>query len=183
MQQALSIEERDFGPVHAAVADTLNELGNAASMRDDYAAAEERFQRVADIYRSIYGERHYLVAIALSNVAYVKLNRKDYAGAEVGFRDVVRRFTETLGAGNVNTGIAHIKLGRTLLREQRFADAAKQTRAGYDNLSAQTNPGISFLQAARKDLAAEYEALGESQLAQRFRLELTSNDPQAQAGH
>jgi hypothetical protein len=67
------IEERDFGPVHAAVADTLNELGNVASLRNDYVGAQTRFQRVADIYRSIYGDHHYLVAIALSNVAYVKL--------------------------------------------------------------------------------------------------------------
>jgi tetratricopeptide repeat protein len=54
---------------------------------------------------------HYLVAIALSNLAYVYLNKKDYARAELFFRDVVRRITETLGAHNVNTGIARIELG------------------------------------------------------------------------
>ena len=175
LQQALSIEERHFGPVHASVADTLNELGNVASLRDDYAGAQQRFERVADIYRSIYGDHHYLVAIALSNVAYVELNRKDYPGAEVGFRDVVRRFTETLGADNVNTGIAQIKLGRVLLREKSFAEAAQHTRAGYDNLTRQANPGVSFLQAARTDLAAEYTALGEAPLAQRFRQELAAH--------
>jgi eukaryotic-like serine/threonine-protein kinase len=175
LQRALSIEERHFGPVHASVADTLNELGNVASLRDDYAGAQERFQRVADIYRSIYGDHHYLVAIALSNVAYVELNRKDYAGAEAGFRDVVLRFTETLGAGNVNTGIAQIKLGRVLLREKKFVEAESQTQAGYDNLTRQANPGVSFLQAARTDLAAEYSALGNPQLAQRYMRELTAH--------
>ena len=174
--RALSIEERDFGPVHPSVADTLNELGNLASLRDDYAGAEARFLRVADIYRSIYGDRHYLVAIALSNVAYVKLNRKDYPAAESGFRDVVRRFTATLGVDNVNTGIAQIKLGRVLLKEGRFQEAEEHTHAGYDNLTRQANPGISFLQAARKDLAAEYQALGQLQLAQRYRLELTAHE-------
>jgi eukaryotic-like serine/threonine-protein kinase len=176
LQRALSIEERDFGPVHASVADTLNELGNVASMRDDYAGAQARFQRVADIYRSIYGDHHYLVAIALSNVAYVELNRKDYAGAEAGFRDVVRRFTETLGADNVNTGIAQIKLGRVLLREKNFPEAEEHTHAGYDNLTRQANPGVSFLQAARKDLAAEYHALGNTRLAQRFLSEMTAHE-------
>jgi eukaryotic-like serine/threonine-protein kinase len=175
LQHALSIEERDFGPVHASVADTLNELGNAASLRSDYSGAEERFQRVADIYRAIYGDQHYLVAIALSNVAYAKLNLKDYAAAEAGFRDVVQRFTQALGRENINTGIAQIKFGRVLLRERHFKEAEQQTHAGYDNLSRQSNPGISFLQAARTDLTAEYDALGQTQLAQRYRIELAAN--------
>lgn len=175
LQRALSIEQRDFGPVHASIADTLNELGNVASLRGDYAGAQERFQRVADIYRAIYGDQHYLVAIALSNVAYAKLNLKDYAAAEAGFRDVVQRFIKALGTQNVNTGIAQIKLGRVLLRERHFNEAEQQTHAGYDNLSRQTNPGTSFLQAARADLTAEYDALGQPQLAQRYRIELTAN--------
>ena len=175
LQQALLIEERDFGSAHAAVADTLNELGNIASLRNDYVGANEHFQRVADIYRTIYGDHHYLVAIALSNVAYAKLNLKDYRGAESGFRDVVQRFTETLGTANVNTGIAQIKLGRTLLRERRFQEAEEHTLAGYNNLSQQTDPGMSFLQAARKDLVAEYEGLGQSELSQRYRAELTAH--------
>ncbi len=32
-------------------------------------------------------------------------------------RDVVQRFVNALGTENVNTGIAQIKLGRVLLRE------------------------------------------------------------------
>jgi hypothetical protein len=115
------------------------------------------------------------VAIALSNVAYAKLNLKDYPGAETGFRDVVQRFIETLGAANVNTGIAQIKLGRTLLRERRLQEAEEPTLAGYDNLSHQTDPGTSFLQAARKDLVAEYEGLGLLQLSQRYQAELTAH--------
>ena len=175
LKQALSIDERDFGRGHAAVADTLNELGNLASLRDDYVGAQAHFQRVADIYRTIYGDHHYLVAIALSNVAYAKLNLKDYQGAEAGFRDVVQRFTETLGAANVNTGIAQIKLGRTLLRERRLQEAEEHTLAGYENLNHQTDPGTSFLQAARKDLVAEYEGLGLLQLSQRYQAELTAH--------
>jgi serine/threonine-protein kinase len=175
LQRALSIQQRDFGPVHASVADTLNELGNVASVRGDYAGAQVRFLRVADIYRAIYGDQHYLVAIALSNVAYAKLNLKDYAAAEAGFRDVVQRFTNALGADNVNTGIAQIKLGRVLLRERRFNEAQEQTHAGYDNLTRQTNPGTSFLQAARTDLTADYDALGQPQLAQHYRMELAAN--------
>jgi hypothetical protein len=62
-----------------------------------------------------------------------------------------------------------------LLRERHFNEAEQQTHAGYDNLSRQSDPSTSFLQAARTDLTAEYDALGQPQLAQRYRIELTAN--------
>jgi serine/threonine-protein kinase len=172
LTQALAIQERVYGPTHPTVAETLNELGNVASMRDKYDEARARFQRAADIYRAVYGDHHYLVAIALSNVADTYLHKKDYARAEPLFRDVVRRFEETLPADNVNLGIAHIKLGRTLLRENRDKDAEPETRAGYEILIKQSSPSTSFIRAARTDLAAEYEALNQPQQAARFRAEL-----------
>jgi eukaryotic-like serine/threonine-protein kinase len=172
LQQALAIQENVFGPIHPEVADTLNELGNVASMRDNFDDAERRFQRVTKIYQSVYGDHHYLVAIALSNVAYGYLNKKDYSRAEQLFRDVVRRFTETLSADNVNTGIARIKLGRTLLRQDRFKEAEEETMAGYQVLAKQTSPSISFLQSARKDLAEEYAALKQPEKAEQYRAEL-----------
>jgi eukaryotic-like serine/threonine-protein kinase len=172
LQHALAIDEHVYGPAHPAVAEAVNELGNVASMRDNYDEAGKQFSRVVDIYRAIYGDHHYLVAIALSNVAYNYLNEKDYTRAEQLFRAVVRRFTETLSADNVNTGIAHIKLGRTLLRESRYADAQVESLAGYGNLMKQANPGSSYLRAARKDLAAEYDALKQPEKAAKFRAEL-----------
>jgi serine/threonine protein kinase/Tfp pilus assembly protein PilF len=174
LDQALAIQERVYGPAHPAVAETLNELGNVASMRDHLDEAEERFQRAADIYRAVYGDHHYLVAIALSNVAGITYDKKDYPRAEQLFRDVIRRYKETLPADNVNLAIAHIKLGRVLLRQNRFKDAEPETLAGYDVLTKQSSPSTSFIHAARKDLAAEYEALNQPQQAARFRAELAA---------
>jgi len=172
LMQALSIQEHAYGPTHPAVAAALNELGNVASMRDHLDEAEARFRRAADIYRAVYGDHHYLVAIALSNVASLYYDRKDYPRAEELFRDVVRRFTETLAADNVNTGIARLKLGRTLLHQNRFADAEVETLASYGILTRQTSESTSFVRAARKDLVAEYEGLKQPEKAAKFRAEL-----------
>src|SRR6202521_680796 len=174
LDQALAIQERVYGPAHPAVAETLNELGNVASMRDHLDEAETRFQRAADIYRSVYGDHHYLVAIALSNVAGIIYDKKDYPRAEQLFRDVIRRYRETLPADNVNLAIAHIKLGRTLLHDNRSRDAEPETLAGYEILIKQSSPSTSFIHAARKDLAAEYDALNQPQQAARFRAELAA---------
>jgi serine/threonine protein kinase/tetratricopeptide (TPR) repeat protein len=174
LNQALAIQERVYGPAHPSVAETLNELGNVASMRDHLDEAEARFQRAADIYRTVYGDHHYLVAIALSNVAGITYDKKDYPRAEQLFRDVIRRYKETLPADNVNLAIAHIKLGRALLHDNRYKDAEPETLAGYEILIKQSSPSTSFIRAARKDLAAEYEALNQPQQAARFRAELAA---------
>ena len=51
-----------------------------------------------------------------------------------------RIYIETLSANDINTGIARIKLGRTLLRQDRYAEAEAETRAGYDILAPQMDP-------------------------------------------
>jgi eukaryotic-like serine/threonine-protein kinase len=112
------------------VASALNELGNVASRRERYPEAETAFQRVLDIYRSVYHDHHYLIAIAQSNPGGAYMGQGQYARAEALIREAVRRFTETLSAGHINTGIARIKLGRVLLRQRRFAEAEAETLAG-----------------------------------------------------
>jgi tetratricopeptide (TPR) repeat protein/tRNA A-37 threonylcarbamoyl transferase component Bud32 len=169
LKQALAIQERVYGPVHPSVAETLNELAANESMRNDMDGAIVQFRRVAEIYRSIYGDHHYLVAIALANVASQYMDKKDYASAEPIFRDVLRRLAEALPPDNVNTGIAHIKLGRTLLRQNRYADAETETHAGFDSLSKQMDPTVSWLRSARKDLVAEYTGMNQPEQAAKFK--------------
>jgi serine/threonine-protein kinase len=178
LERSLVTRERLFGPVHPGVASTLNELGSLALRRKDYDAAEAYFTRMAEIYRATRGEDHYLVAIALSNRATVYLNREQFAAAEPMFRDVIARMTRALSAEHINTGIAHVKLGRTLTGLARFAEAEGHLTTGYAILMKQTNPSVPWLQSARTDLIKVYDALGEPDKAERYRRELA----QTQAG-
>ena len=129
---------------------------------------------MADIYRSVYGDKNYNVDIAIANLADVYLERKEYTRAESLYRDAVRRFTEALSAGDMNTGIARVKLGRALLRERRYREAEGEILAGTAILTKQTSPSVSWVQAARKDLALVYEALGEPEKAKGVRAELAA---------
>ena len=107
---------------------------------------------MADIYRQIYPDGHYLVGIAISNLASVYNAREQWSRAEPLYREAIRIYTEKQGPTHVNVGIARIKLGRTLLRQQRYAAAEAETRVGYDILIAQMDPKVSWLINARKDL-------------------------------
>jgi serine/threonine-protein kinase len=182
LRRALAVQESVHGSSHPLVAEAINELGNILSMQSRFDEAAANFQRAADIYRAVHGERHYLVAIEMSNVAYAHMQRKDYALAESLFREVIPLFAETLAPDNVNTGIARIKLGRTLLRAERYAEAAEESLAGYEIVAKQASPSISFLRAARTDLIASYEALQQPEKAARFRAESEALEAQAAAG-
>ncbi|HMV31433.1 MAG TPA: tetratricopeptide repeat protein, partial [Gemmatimonadales bacterium] len=181
LERAFAIQERVFGPVHPQVAEALNELGNAAWTAGDLDLAEARFRRVVAIYRQVFGEQHQFVAVAMSNLASVLSEKKDYHTAEDLFRRAITIYDAVLSPGHVNAGIGHIKLGRTLLRQRRYREATIETRAGYDILVRQTDPATSFLRAARKDLAAAFDSLGDSTQAARFRAELADTLPRAVA--
>ena len=83
-------------------------------------------------------------------------------------------FSKTQSSQHLNTAIARIKLGRTLLRQKRFAEAEAESRAGYDILRAQLNPSVSWLNSARQDLIAVYDALGLPDKAAGMRVEMAS---------
>jgi len=171
-QRALAIRERVFGKVHPQVASTLNEMGGIALAREKFGEAEALASRVLAIYRTVYSGKHNLVGTALANLASVYMAQHQYARAEPVLREAIGVFTETQGAAHLNTGIARIKLGRTLLRQRRYAEAARETLAGYQILTKQTDPGVSWLVAARKDLVAAYDSLGQPEKAAQFRAEL-----------
>jgi serine/threonine-protein kinase len=172
LEQALAIQEHAYGPVHPKVAEAVNELGSLAWQLDRYDEAEARFQRVLDIYRTAYGDKHQFVGVALANLAGVYQQRKEYPRAERMFRQAIAIYSETLSPEHVNTAIGRVKLGRVLLRQRRFAEGAKETLAGYEILLKQTDPATSFIRAARKDLIADYDSLGQPGKAARFRAEL-----------
>lgn len=174
LDQALTIRERVYGPNHPQVASSLNELGNIALQQDQLDAAERHFSRMVDVYKAAYGDNHYLIATAQSNLASVYMSGGENPRAETLFREAIRRFGQTLAADHVYIGIARIKLGRALLRQQKHAAAAVESLAGYEILRRQTEPSVSYLTAARRDLAAEYDALGQPSEAARFRAELTA---------
>ncbi len=172
LEEALAIQERVYGPVHPQVAEALNELGNVAFAEDQNDLAEARFRRVLEIYRAIFGEQHQFVGVAMSNLASVLLEKREYRTAEDLYRRSIAIYAAVLSPDHVNTGIGHIKLGRTLLREKRYAEAAVESRAGYDILIRQTDPATSFIRAARRDLAAAYDSLHQPELSARFHAEL-----------
>ncbi|HVU49246.1 MAG TPA: serine/threonine-protein kinase [Polyangia bacterium] len=179
LEEALRIQEHVHGAddAHPAIASALNELGLIARETKRYDEATRAFTRMVDIYRKVYPKGHYLQGLALANLASVSLARGDDARAVAGFNDALAVYARTLPSDHDNVAIARVKLGRALLGERRYGEAEAQSRSGYEILQKKAVArSIDWLQWARADLAAEYEALGRPEEASRFRQELSANE-------
>jgi serine/threonine-protein kinase len=80
-------------------------------------------------------------------------------------------------ANSLNDAVAHLKLGRALLREGRFAEAEPESLIGYRYLTKQVTPSDRFLKFVRSDLAAIETALHKNADAARYRAELDAAVP------
>ena len=172
LNRAYELQSGIYGPDHPKLATTLNDLSTIAMRRGDHATAEAGYRRMIEIYRGALGDRHYFVATAFSNLANLYITTGDYVQAEEIMRDVVARYTEAQGPEASNTGIAHIRLGKALVRQKRWAEAEVELLRGYQILKPQADPGISFLQSARRDLIEAYEAMQQPGKTAPFRAEL-----------
>ena len=172
LRQALAIRERIYGPNHPLVASTLNELAVLAQQEGRFDDAEANFRRMIEIYRAAYDDHHYLIGLAYSNLGGLLTERKEFAEAEQALHEALRRYHDTLPAEHLYFGITHLKLGRCLLRAGRYSEAERESRAGLEIVSKQSEPSVRWLEAAHTDLAAEYEALGRPADAARHRAEL-----------
>jgi len=128
---------------------------------------------MADIYRTVYSDKHYLIGVALSNLSGVYLERKDYQRAEQLLRDALARFASTLPPEHPLAGVGHVRLGHVLVQQKRFAEAERESRAGYEIVIKKASSSVTWVRTAREDLAIEYDSLGQPALAERFRAELS----------
>ena len=169
LERALAINERVYGPDHPSVASTLNDLGGAALAKGDYASAEADFERMLRIYETVYAGKHWLVGVAEANLASTYMDEKRYEDADALFRRAIAMLLATLPPDHMQTAITRIKLGHALGLQHRWSEAQGPLLDGYRTLSGQTSPSVSWLKAARKDLAAMYDALGKPDSAAAFR--------------
>jgi hypothetical protein len=73
-----------------------------------------------------------IFAVALSIPGSVYSSCEEWPRADKIYGQEISTFTELQSAKHIDTGVARIKLGRALLRQNRYAEAEAETRAGYE---------------------------------------------------
>jgi serine/threonine-protein kinase len=171
LESALTIQERVNGPIDATVATTQNQLGILAFQRKQLDAAQKYFAQARDTWKQRFGDQYPSVAVAYSNLGSVCLEQKNLKCAEAMYRDAVSRL-DVSSANSLNDAVAHVKLGRALLREGRFAEAEPESLFGYNYLIKNVAQSDRFLTFARKDLASINDGLHQPDKAAHYRSEL-----------
>jgi serine/threonine-protein kinase len=123
-----------------------------AFMADDLERAAREFALAADGYGTAAGS-HFQQGVSLANLGSVHLQHEDYGRARASFEEALRIYAEVLPDTHPNVAITRMKLGRTLLRQQRFDEARSHLEAAERVLAAQPGPESTWLKAAREDLA------------------------------
>ena len=165
-------QERVFGP--NAPAGRLRRSTSSVrwpSNGTSFDEAQADFERMVAIYRTAYPGGRSISSARRSRTSRPSIRpgrtipRPSACAAEA-----IAIYSATLASDHLNLGIARIKLGRTLLRQQRFAEAERETLAGHVIVAAQADPSVTWLRSARQDLVAIYDALSRPEDAARFRL-------------
>ena len=86
IQQAVDKAERDLGPDHPALAESLNNLASLYKVRGDYPKAESLVQRALAINEKAWGPNHPAVGVSLNILATFYLERGNFPKAEPLFR-------------------------------------------------------------------------------------------------
>ena len=171
LQHALTIEQHAYGARHPFVAEAWNEIGVLAYSRDRDDEAEAAFRHAHDIYAAMYGPNHQFVGVAFSNLVGVYMDRKDYVAAEQYARKALQVYAVSLPEDHPNPAAVHVKLGRILMRQQRYAEAAPESLKGFRYFSRHKGES-SYMIGARKDLLEIAKHLDDAHLAESLRHEV-----------
>jgi hypothetical protein len=115
------------------------------------------------------------VANSLQNLGGLYIARGQFDHGEALLREAIDLFVATLGPDHANTAYARIKLGHTLVREHRYAEAEIPLLEGYTSLRHQSKPPPGALKTAVDDLVVVYDAIGKPDRSRAFRDERESN--------
>jgi len=174
LERALSTQQHQSGSIRATAGTTLNQLGILAFQEKRYDEARKYFLQAIDTWKQNFGDQHPNIATAISNLGSICQQQKDYACAERNYRDALRRF-DAASPDSFSAAVARVKLGRTLLSENKLAEAEIQSLGGYNYLVKHVERENTYLAGVRKDLGAIYDGLQQPQQAARYRAELNQS--------
>jgi tetratricopeptide (TPR) repeat protein len=158
LRKVMAIEERTYPPDSIYRAKTLKSVGMLQLATGHSEAALISFDRVLAIMRSHYTDDNYLIArtYIFQGMAYQQM--RDDAHAEELFRKGLQMLQRVRGETDVYTALAHLKLGHTLLTQNRYNEAETQLHAACATYKALSMEQTNLMREALKDLVAVEDA-------------------------
>jgi len=164
LERALTSGRAAFGPEHASVAQTLNDLGALAAEKGDYKAATAILESALSMRRTIYGPEHRNVADTLAELGRIYQDQGFNARAETLHREALAIRRKALGDEQGETAVSlsdvasvlrlngDIEGAEALLRQS--LEVNRKTRGEAHAMTATTLHDVALITAAKGDLAS-----------------------------
>jgi serine/threonine-protein kinase len=164
LERALISGRAAFGPEHASVAQTLNDLGALAAEKGDYQTAAESLESALTIRRRIYGAEHTSVADTLAELGRIYQDQGLNARAEPLHREALGIRRKRLGDAHGETAVSLSDLASVLrlngdlegaeaLLRQSLA-VHRATRGDAHAMTATTLHDLALIVGAKGDPAS-----------------------------
>ena len=164
LERALISGRTAFGPEHASVAQTLNDLGALAAEKGDYKTAAASLEEALRIRRNVYGPEHTTVANTLAELGRIYQDQGLNARAEPVHREALAIRRKALGDEHGETAVSLSDLAsvlrlngdlegaEALLRQS--LDVNRKTRGEAHAMTATTLHDVALITAAKGDVKA-----------------------------
>jgi len=164
LERALVSGRAAFGPEHAIVAQTLNDLGALAAERGDAKAAAANLESALAIRRRLYGAEHTSVADTLAELGRIYQDQGMNARAEPLHREALAIRRKLLGDENGETAVSLSDLA-SVLRLNGDLDGAeallrqslalnRKLRGDAHAMTATTLHDVALIVGSKGDLAS-----------------------------
>src|SRR5262249_12735989 len=161
-RQALALF-RAIEPKHFEVGKCLNGLALVDSRRGRYAESEATLGEVIVLFDEVLGPKHTFSWQARGNRAEQIALQGRLAGAGGIQREVAAKLAEINGADSYEVTDAEARLGETLRKEGRAAEALPLHRKGLAHQLKIYGNGHAFVAMAQYQVAADLIALGRAE--------------------
>ena len=164
LERALVTGRAAYGPEHASVAQTLNDLGALAAEKGDYKTAAASLESALSIRRELYGAEHTNVADTLAELGRIYQDQGLNARAEPLHREALAIRRKALGNEAGETAVSLSDLA-SVLRLNGDLDGAeallrqslevhRKTRGEAHAMTATTLHDVALITAAKGDVTA-----------------------------
>ena len=159
-EEALKAAEKEFGPDHPAVAQSVNSLAEIYSAQGKYAEAEQNYKRALAIIEKTKGPEHLSLAPGLTDLGFLYGRQGRYSEAESQFKRLLVVLQVNLGAEHPEVGATAMVLGALYEEQKKYAEAEQLFRQALVIWEKTDGPEAAQVAWRLDDLARVYMAQG-----------------------
>jgi tetratricopeptide (TPR) repeat protein len=168
-EQVLAHRLARMGPHHRDTLGTQNNLAVAHAHAGDFVAAQAAQERLVATYAGLADADAFDIANASANLGTFLMRQGRSEAALPHYDAAVATATQRLGAAHTDTATFQLLRGACRARTGDPDGAERDLLAAHAVLLAELGESHSYVEKAKQDLVALYEATGRAEQAARFR--------------